>query len=1484
MSTTGTVPQKKWYEDDVVVTDKDEERQTQFSRAGVGFDAIQVKLQQLYEVGVLKLFIESEILKSNTGAFEPGFKELYSPYSMTIPQRTGKDLLFTSDVEFSDSGFASGSLENDKKKIFLNRTEFNNYLLRLPKPISDVGTPLNEKQDMNAYKYLQILGNELQDKILFLCDSFIQGYNQQYAQNANDISRIQKEVTDLKRLFTGPDTTAQKRILDKENQLVQLKNVKIKLETKRANYKGACAILSNATRRSQYNASLVAAYPALKNYASSYSTAMVDWFKYKQNGSNFFKDVCKMFTPMIPKEMLTVKQDILIAVQEVIANIATAFKPIFESYFFNELAANIARYTRMVPNNTYASYLFELSNPVNRRNDPSKFSWININAVFSKIIKETPFANHFDKVELERLQTIVKLMANFNSEIVTLFSLFKFEKNLNIFNGDPKNVFERAEQDEDGEFFKRADNVNALFQNVFYLKQILEIFLGGLAGLGGGQTQLVTDFQNKITDVVEKIVNVLLPKLDGYRIKAQRYDYDTLLGAASHSGFVENAFSGKTAFISHFHKNNKFLVSSEFIQNSPVTITIPDGNYTTDTLSTAIENALCGSCKWARKSSYDAEMLWRCKYDNKNVLQLRLYFPVVNMFKPGPPPNIPNVSSNYQFAISSATNMGGMGNVSLKIPRGEYKNINQVLAAMQIRINEFMSQQSVPPFQSALTITLEHNPNPAINVPCIKFELKKKSPRDPREDLNIELLAPEVSELFVQSNAVVRVELVNDADNAAWLPQNNPNPNSEKMLQAPPRELHLSNTITIVTSTRIDGEVYDASDIFGITRLNRQQRNHGDGINSLQLFPDIIMNKLHVSDNYDARSSCGNRINNVDFQPCIFLDIILNTHFNLALSGLIDDFGILNFTSKRINDELTFKAVDMKEIEKGANASASGNDATRNVFKTEILAKTGVYMNRRLVNAKVPVITPVDILNSILYRYPCLPPVKRGLIEGTTQFDEFIGQRVNVADFNAIVCLGKGEKGQTPSTTFKKVLEKTLMYDEGDGRRNKLLCDLHYAICGPVYSDINPTKEINRLTMMDQFTLQDNRPNVILPGTPTPANIRNNLPFKVKGITPFYDYDKEYYKYLIYGECDEASYTYGCIKYYDPGEKIGPGHTFNASELYSIILVLSFQTDAAGNTIGASSTIHNVLWHSRDQGQSHEYDKFIIIGEFQSIMFRNKYETDHATNSPIEYIRISPNVTNSGSYAIWKLPHANVVRPGGPSYFEFDPISNCIRNMDFATARIRVSNMLQVVAPDYDQIRFVILANNSQGETMIFLPFAQISGGNWNPNPIVIDVVANSNPGQPPVVIPHKISCSAISVNNSLQNANNRINFYTVMRNKNATNPNPNPTLQGYATQELAEYANQLNGLNAMNPSIQNNLLWLGLEKKTQKRKILSCMILDVTTGQETELDLPIDFEDGDSIENIRVDINNPEIVTVFGRFKATVSDTGPSERPNKTI
>jgi hypothetical protein len=387
--------QKKWYED--------EEKQTEFSRAGVGFDAISVKMQELYEIGVLKLYIESEILKSNTGAFEPGFKELYNPYSMTVPQRVGKDLHFTSDIEFSESGFAPGSLENDKKKIFLNRNEFTNYLLRLPKPISDTtATPLDEKQDSNAYKYLQVLGSELQDKIAFLCDNFIQGYNQQYKQNANDILRIQKDINDLKRLTGTTGITSddvQKRVADKEKELIQVKNIKSQLEAKRANYKSACAILSNSTRRSQYNASLVAAYPAIKNDASSYSTVMIDWFKLKHNGSNFFKQVCQMFKPMIPTEMLKTRQEILIAIQEVATKLGDIFKPIFETFFFDDVDGLVVSgdFATIIPKLEDRTYLERLNQAAVRQAEPMKYSWMNADAKFKKIISDTTFEDRSEE-------------------------------------------------------------------------------------------------------------------------------------------------------------------------------------------------------------------------------------------------------------------------------------------------------------------------------------------------------------------------------------------------------------------------------------------------------------------------------------------------------------------------------------------------------------------------------------------------------------------------------------------------------------------------------------------------------------------------------------------------------------------------------------------------------------------------------------------------------------------------------------------------------------------------------------------------------------------------------------------------------------------------------------------------------------------------------------------------------------------------------
>jgi hypothetical protein len=1455
---TPTSPsQKKWYEDDPAVI---EEQKTQFSRAGVGFDAIQVKMQELYEIGVLKLFIESEIMKSNTGAFEPGFKELY------------KDLLFTSDIEFSESGFAPGSLENDKKKIFLNRSEFINYLLRLPKPISDTATtPLNENQDMNAYKYLQVLGSELQDKILFLCDKFIQGYNLQHRQNANDISRIQKEINDLKRL-TGSSMSSddiQKRIADKEKELVQVKNIKIQLETKRANYKNACTILSNSTRRSQYDASLLTAYPALKNDASSYSTVMLDWFKFKHNGTNFFKQVCGMYKPTIPNNMSVTRDKILISLEEIAAKLVNIFRPTFESYFFNKLTTNAP--LRMVTNSTYVSYLFHLSDEVTRRSDPSKFSWININAMLSKIIKETQFTNHFDKVEFERMQSISQLMADFNSEFLTLFSLFKFEKTMNIFNSKPndnKNVYERAKHDD--EFFKRAENVNMLFQNVYYLKKILEMISKELerilklklkiAAIIAAQPKfdLITQLKTQLDGIVKTIDNDLFPILNVYHVNVQRYDYDTLLGAPSHSGFVENVFSGKLAFISHFHKNNKFLVSSEFIQNSPVTITIPDGNYTLETLSSVIENELCKICKWSGQSNYDAEMLWRCKYDNKNFLQLRLYFPI-NVF----PSTYPNINETYKFHISSLIlNPGVVRTIRLlHIPRGEYKNIRQVLDAMQETINDFITKPSefiIIPLKSTFTITLELNTDPTVNAECIKFKLKKKSSNDPNEDLIIQLDTP-LSTLFCRNPAAVMVYLNSGVDDQNFLPQSPLiiHENSEKILMEPPNELQLSKTITIDTATKIDGEVYDVSDIFGI----RHEANE-----SVQLYPDIVVTDLYVSNNYDKGSRvCNDRQQNTNFQSCIFLSNILNSQLELAGKNIVkvkslDEFRILDFTNKRINNELTFTPVNMKEIEKNANVTASSTVSSKNRFKNEILEKTGIYMNnRRLLNPKVPVITPVDILNSILYRYPCIPSshVKRILKEGSLEFDEFIQQRVNVPDFNAVVCLGKGEKGQALSLTFKTILKKSLMYDESDDRRNKLFCDLHYALCGPVYVDVNPSREINQLTILDQFPLQNNRPIVIEYGN-TP-HIKD--PFTVKGITPYYDYVKEYYKYLIYGEYTEytstgGSYTRGCIKYYDPGKMVGPDHNLNASELYDVIATLSMKDGSI-----ASSTIHKVVW--LPSNLEHNVDKFIIVGEFQEIFYLNKYELPVEKNN-----RFAPLTQY---YTIWSFSHEYPTphSPSAPSYFE---TIDEIERIEYRRYRESISNVLTIYKISLPFIVFtynVVITTNAEGKIFIYIPYNY--NGTVFPNQVTKDRKIEEY---------YKLSCSATSMNKSLTKILNSYRFYSVMQNKY----NNKPAINAYAISKIDTYKREFVYLRIQNEHIDDHLLWLGFKEKTTARNILLCSRV-ANTIQTSELVLPITFEDGDSIENIRVDINDPEIVTVFGKFKATVSDvTGKSKRPNKII
>lgn len=85
-----------------------------------------------------------------------------------------------------------------------------------------------------------------------------------------------------------------------------------------------------------------------------------------------------------------------------------------------------------------------------------------------------------------------------------------------------------------------------------------------------------------------------------------------------------------------------------------------------------------------------------------------------------------------------------------------------------------------------------------------------------------------------------------------------------------------------------------------------------------------------------------------------------------------------------------------------------------------------------------------------------------------------------------------------------------------------------------------------------------------------------------------------------------------------------------------------------------------------------------------------------------------------------------------------------------------------------------------------------------------------------------------------------------------------------------------LGGLKIVNNQIANNMLWIGLKEQSVAgvvlQKILICTIIN-QNALTRPLNLPITFLAGDFIEKIKVDINDPEIVTVFGKFTATIQD-----------
>jgi hypothetical protein len=1604
---------KKWYEDDdLTVTEntntKEAQRQSEFGPGIIGteFNAIKVKLQETYEVGILKIFIETEVLRSGSNEFEPGLKQLYEPERMTKPFNVGKELLFTSDVEFSEAGFLPGSLQDDRRKYFLNLFEFNKYLLRLPKPISDIETPVEEKADSNAYKYLQILGDEKSNRILMICNDFKRHNDDKERENVNAIIKLQKELDDAKKLVVDVNMTQAKKTKlqeDIERQLTNEQNKKIKLETKYKNYKAACKILSSTVRRMQYDATLVESFPATIKDGNSLSTTIVEWLKYKQNNPNFFKEVLTIFKPIHSDKVQKDKETISEKINEVVRSLSSIFKPIIESYFYDKLATNLLIVVQLATERI----LNDVVVPANRINDPVKYSWKNLNSSLKRVF-ESRFGNVRDKNAVNELLFISKFMINFQSDILRTFTFNKKD-------GGIERMIEEITAN--NSVLNTGNVVNILYHNIVYLKAMLNkmieaiqtvyyaqpmaappLALAGLdaalLALGLLPAQQLPAFLVRLK-ALRQLVDALETSVRDFRLTVATNSYKTILGEASHAAFVESIFSEKIPPISHANRNNKFLVVSDFItdvyDNSPVTITIPDDYYDLYTLSGAIEKELCEKCKWkvdANVPNQNRDTIWSCKYDENKKIQLNLYFPqndlmnvnniIPNIHHAYPAgfirPGAVAVPENNIFQVSGGYIRAGVVK-TLTIPQGEYRDIQHLLGVMAKTINDFIGNESneelTQAYKTNMSVTLD-----AANH--VKFEFKSTNADKLRLAVNetaaarLALAAAVGTLAIARANTVLGVKVADEArirrllsntENevlnvtlnnvglsrilgsiapGALLPPVVPpytfnsagptapaGPSDEFTMGNLPAFPLPSKSVEIKTRMQIDGDEYDASVIFGVPSSVAP-----DGV--ITMIPEITIRELALAKNENNQNKL--KVNEMldDYLGFSRLPAPLGP----IILERISDYGILNFTSGTgfrvtignppVLATTTLDAVDLSKIVNKANSANAK-------LKTEVMEKTGLYINNSLLKAKVPVITSTDILNSLFYRYPCIPSAAAGLLEGTPEFDKFIEERVNVSKFKEVVWLGKGinDTSETLSLTIRKALDKTLMYDDCDEERSKLMCDLHYAICGPVFTNTalrqqNQYGEIDELEMFHQFQLEIKRPDTLNPGPPALVAPRPRpvvKPFTVKGITPYYDNASKSYKYLIYGHYLDftqpaANRQIGCVKYYDPGTKIGPQP--KASQLYDI---LRFGTPAGSTTV---NSVVEMYPNDNNNTETFVYPVFRITGVFNNVEHLDEYGNNVNANPPFAATNIVAWTTGKNGlgfpYDYAQQPTNRLYNgtPGSPTLQEINRIlaaapppllpSNTFTifwkimnrvvgfplhsrnlvytlnlNSNIPLTQVAVMNasppnsIILFSLNIFYSIRFCIITKTiANDNTKIFIPYTNGLG----------NAIANEILQVPAGVNDLKISCGAVSINKDVCNIVKEINFY---RREYCSTITTFPVNQV----RLANIQNKIDsltirifnpgvgprGLQNVNPLIKTNLLWIGLKEQLVAppppppnvvRDILSCSLIDVTQIAAlvpVDLPLPVTFSNGDFIEKIKIDINDPEIVTVFGKFTATIRD-----------
>jgi hypothetical protein len=198
----------------------------------------------------------------------------------------------------------------------------------------------------------------------------------------------------------------------------------------------------------------------------------------------------------------------------------------------------------------------------------------------------------------------------------------------------------------------------------------------------------------------------------------------------------------------------------------------------------------------------------------------------------------------------------------------------------------------------------------------------------------------------------------------------------------------------------------------------------------------------------------------------------------------------------------------------------------------------------------------------------------------------------------------------------------------------------------------------------------------------------------------------------------------------------------------------------------------------------------------------------------------------------------------------------------------------------------IIFKSTVNDDARIFLPYMRIGPVlTWNE---ILRVGRDPN---------LKITCGVVSINKDVFNITKQIHFY---QREYLVEVSSIPG-GAAATLRLRDIQNKIDalvtrlnqpiglgqplGLKIANPRIVNNMLWIGLKEQyvvagVVQREILSCSIIDhlVVVGGAPPLVIPLNlrnvtFLPGDSIEKIKIDINDPEIVTVFGRFTARIQD-----------